>query len=181
MNNLSMTFSPLQTMKKLAVCAVFAFVCVGANAQSNAFDKLAKIKGVEYQHVDKNMINLAAKQGNGLHVGEAVNLGGGDDGGKFLDQFDDVKVFTCEEGGNIKKFQKAALKLLKGKEWEPLIDTKGDDGEMVKIYLSKKGEQSTNVILTVEEDEATLVVINGTFDLAKMMQQGMNMNVGVNN
>ena len=176
-----MTFSPLQTTKKLAVCAVLAFVCVGANAQSNAFDKLAKIKGVEYQHVDKNMINLAAKQGNGLHVGEAVNLGGGDDGGKFLDQFDDVKVFTCEEGGNIKKFKKAALKLLKGKEWEPLIDTKGDDGEMVKIYLSKKGEQSTNVILTVEEDEATLVVINGTFDLAKMMQQGMNMNVGVNN
>ena len=181
MNHFSMTFSSLQTMKKLAVCAVLAFLCVGANAQSNTFDELAKIKGVEYQHVDKNMINLAAKQGNGLHVGEVVNLGGGDDGGKFLDQFDDVKVFTCEKEGNIKKFQKAALKLLKGKEWEPLVDTKGDDGEMVKIYLSKKGEQSTNVVLAVEEDEATLVVISGTFDFAKMLQQGMKMNVGVNN
>ena len=178
MNNLSMTFSPLMTMKKLAVCAVLAFVCVGANAQSNAFDELAKIKGVEYQHVDKNMINLAAKQGNGLHVGDVVNLGQGE-GEEFLNQFDDVKVFTCEDGGNIKKFKKAALKLLKGKEWEPLVDTKGDDGEMVKIYLSKKGERSTNVVLAVEEEEATLVVISGTFDLAKMMQQGMN--IGVNN
>ena len=50
---------------------------------------------------------------------------------------------------------------------------------MVKIYLSKKGEQSTNVILAVEENEATLVVISGTFDFAKMMQQGMN--IGVSN
>ena len=90
-----------------------------------------------------------------------------------------MKVFSCEDGGNVKKFQKTALKLLKGKEWEPLVDTKGDDGEMVKIYLSKKGEQSTNVILAVEEDEATLVVISGTFDFAKMMQQGMN--IGVSN
>ena len=73
------------------------------------------------------------------------------------------------------------MKLLKGKEWKPLIDTKGDDGEIVKIYLSKKGEQSTNVIMAVEENEATLVVISGTYDLTKMMQQDMNMNVGVNN
>ena len=180
MNNLSMTFSPLQTMKKLAVCAVLAFVCGGANAQSNAFDELAKIKGVEYQHVDKDMINLAAKQGNGLHVGEVVNLGQGE-GEEFLNQFDDVKVFTCEDGGDVKKFKKVALKLLKGKEWEPLVDTKGDDGEMLKIYLSKKGERSTNVVLAVEEDEAHLVVISGTFDFAKMLQNGMNMSVGVNN
>ena len=178
MNHLSTTFSPLQAMKKLAVCAVLAFVCAGANAQSNVFDKLAKIDGVEYQHVNKDMIKLAAKQGDGLHVGDIVNLGQGA-GEEFLNQFDDVKVFTCEDGGNVKKFQKTALKLLKGKEWEPLVDTKGDDGEMVKIYLSKKGEQSTNVILAVEEDEATLVVISGTFDFAKMMQQGMN--IGVSN
>jgi len=115
-----------------------------------------------------------------LHVGEVVNLGGGGDGEKFLNQFDDVKVFSCEEKGSIKKFKKTALNLLKGKEWEPLIDTKGDDGEMVKIYLSKNGEQSTNVILAVEEEEAHLVVFNGTFDFAKMLQQGMNMNIGVN-
>ena len=62
---------------------------------------------------------------------------------------------------------------------DPLL--KGDDGEMVKIYLSKKGEQSTNVVLAVEEEEATLVVISGTFDFAKMLQQGMKMSVGVNN
>jgi len=178
MNNVFTMNSSLQAIKKLAVCAALVCVCAGAFAQNKVFDELAKMKGVDYTHVDKNMIKVAAKQGKGLHVGEVVNLGEGE-GEEFLDQFNDVKVFTCEEGGDVKKFQKTAMKLLKGKEWEPLIDTKGEDGEMVKIYLSKKGEQSTNVILAVEEDEATLVVITGTFDLAKMLQQGMN--IGVNN
>jgi hypothetical protein len=176
----SKTFNPLKAMKKLAICVALTLVCASANAQNKVFDKLAKMKGVEYTHVDKEMIKLAAKQGEGLHVGEVVNLGQGE-GEEVLNQFDDVKVFVCDKGGDIKKFQKVALKLLKGKEWEPLIDTKGDDGEIVKIYLSKKGEQSTNVILAIEEDETTLVVISGTFDLSKMMQQDMNMNVGVNN
>ena len=127
------------------------------------------------------MIKLAALAGEGLHVGDMeLNLGVGE-GEDFLNQFDDVKVFTCEQKGSIQKFKKTALKLLKGQEWEPLIDTKGDDGEIVKIYLSKNGEHSTNVILSVEDEEANLVVINGTFDFAKMIQQGMNMNVEVNN
>jgi len=169
MNKLFTTNSPLKAMKKLAICAVLVFVSVNANAQCQDFDKLAKIKGVEYQHVDKNMINLAAKMGEGLHIGEAINIGGGGDAGKILDQFNDVKVFICEEEGNIPKFKKTALKVLKGKQWEPLIDTKGDEGEIVKIYQAKKGEQVTSVILAIEDDEAQLVVLDGTFDITKMM------------
>ena len=61
-----------------------------------------------------------------------------------------------------------------------LMDTKDDDGEIVKIYLSKNGERSTNVILAVSDEEAHLVVINGTFDFAKMMQEGMKVKTEVN-
>ena len=167
----SKTFNPLKAMKKLAICVTLVFVCINANAECKDFDKLAKMKGVEYTHVDKEMIKLAAKQGKGLNVGEFVNLGQGE-GEEVLNQFDDVNVFVCDKGGDIKKFQKVALKLLKGKEWEPLIDSKGDDGEIVKIYLSKKGEQSTNVIMAVEENGATLVVISGTLELTKMFNGG---------
>ena len=167
-------------MKKIILSLIVLLSVGSAYGQSTNFEEIAKIKGVEYTHVDKDMIKLAAKQGNGLHVGEMVNLGDGE-GEEFLDQFDDVKVFTCEEKGSVKKFKKTALKLLKGQEWEPLIDTKGDDGEIVKIYLSKNGEHSTNVILAVEDEEANLVVINGTFDYAKMMQEGMKVKTEVNN
>ncbi len=179
MKNLSEMFSPLQTMRKWAVCAVLVFVCANAHAQSTNFEELAKIKGVEYTHVDKNMIKLVAQQGKGLHVGEKINLGD-NTGGDFLNQFDDLKVFTCEKKGSIKKFKNTALDLLKGQEWEPLMDTKDDDGEIVKIYLSKNGERSTNVILAIEDEEANLVVINGTFDFAKMMQEGMKVKTEVN-
>ena len=167
-------------MKKIILSLIVLLSVGSAYSQSTNFEEIAKIKGVEYTHVDKDMIKLAAKQGKGLHVGEMVNLGDGE-GEEFLDQFDDVKVFTCEEKGSVKKFKKTALKLLKGQEWEPLIDTKGDDGEIVKIYLSKNGEHSTNVILAVEDEEANLVVINGTFDYAKMMQEGMKVKTETNN
>ena len=180
MKNLSETFSPLRTMKKWAVCAMLVLMCASANAQSVDFEKLAEIKGVEYFHVGKDMIKLAAKEGKGLHVGEMINLGDGE-GEEFLNQFDDVKVFTCEQKGSIKKFKKTALNLLKGRQWEPLLETTGDEGEIVKIYLSKNGEHSTNVILSIEDDEANLVVIDGTFDLAKMIQEGMKGKVEVNN
>ena len=156
MKNISETFSPLQTMRKWAVCAVLVFVCANAHAQSTNFEELAKIKGVEYVH-------------------------GNDLGGTYLHQLDDVKLFSCEEKGSIRKFTKTALNLLKGEQWEPLIDTKDEDGGIIKIYLSKNGEHSTNAFLIVEDEEAHLVVLNGTYDLAKMMQEGMKDKTEVNN
>ena len=166
-------------MKRIILSFIVLLSVAGANAQSANFEELSKIKGVDYTHVDKDMIERTAKQGKGLDVAGIVNLGD-DSKEEFLNQFDDVKVFKCEDKGSIKKFKKTAQKLLEGKEWEPLIDTKGDDGEILKIYLSKNGEHSTNVILAVEDEEANLVVINGTFDMAKQLQGGMKFNVETN-
>lgn len=180
MKNLSEMFSPLQTMRKWAVCAVLVFVCANAHAQSTNFEELAKIKGVEYVQVNKDMIKLAGLEGKGLQLGDMEFTPEQGKGADFYDQFDNIKVFTCEQKGSVKKFTKTALNLLKGQEWEPLMDTKDDDGEIVKIYLSKNGEHSTNVLLAVDEEEAHLMVINGTFDFAKMMQEGMKVKTEVN-
>ena len=180
MKNLSEAFSLLQTMRKWAVCAVLVFVCANAHAQSTNFEELAKIKGVEYVQVNKDMIKLAGLEGKGLQLGEMEFTPEQGKGADFYDQFDNIKVFTCEQKGSVKKFTKTALNLLKGQEWEPLMDTKDDDGEIVKIYLSKNGEHSTNVLLAVDEEEAHLMVINGTFDFAKMMQEGMKVKTEVN-
>jgi len=180
MKNLSEAFSPLRTMRKWAVCAVLVFVCANAYAQNANFDELAKIKGVEHVQVNKDMIKLAGLEGKGLQLGDMEFTPEQGKGADFYDQFDNIKVFTCEQKGSVKKFTKTALNLLKGQEWEPLMDTKDDDGEIVKIYLSKNGERSTNVILAVSDEEAHLVVINGTFDFAKMMQEGMKVKTEVN-
>ena len=168
-------------MKKIILSLIVLLSVGSANAQSTNFEEMAKIKGVEYVQVNKDMIKHAAQQGECLHVGDIVNLGGNDLGGTYLHQLDDVKLFSCEEKGSIRKFSKTALNLLKGEQWEPLIDTKDEDGGIIKIYLSKNGEHSTNAFLIVEDEEAHLVVLNGTYDLAKMMQEGMKDKTEVNN
>ena len=180
MKNLSEMFSLLRTVRKWAICAMLVFVCANVYAQNANFDELAKIKGVEYVQVNKDMIKLAGMEGKGLQLGDMEFTPEQGKGADFYDQFDNIKVFTCEQKGSVKKFTKTALNLLKGQEWEPLMDTKDDDGEIVKIHLSKNGERSTNVVLALSDEEAHLVVINGTFDFAKMMQEGMKVKTEVN-
>lgn len=149
---------------KVALCAAVIFAPTTAKAQGTEFEKLAIIKGVEYVHMNKNAINSAIETGSGLNLGNVVNI---DDG--FADMFDDLKAFSCEEKSVIKKFEKEATKFLKDKKWQSLIDTTDEDGEKVRILQAKNGEKTTTVIFAVEENEATLVVVDGKFNIAEMM------------
>ena len=167
------------TVKKLAVCAVLVFACVSANAENKDFDKLSKIKEVEVMHIDKNMINLAAQSGAGLHIGDAINFD--DEDGDMIKTINEIKIYHCEKKGAMEKFKKEATKILKAKKWQALIDQKGEEGEIVKIYQAKDGEQNSNVIFASEEDEAVVIVIDGAFDLTKAMGMGNNNEDGTQN
>jgi hypothetical protein len=166
-------------MKKLAVCAVLVFACVSAYAENKDFDKLSKIKEVEVMHIDKNMINLAAQSGAGLHIGDAINFD--DEDGDMIKTINEIKIYHCEKKGAMEKFKKEATKILKAKKWQALIDQKGEEGEIVKIYQAKDGEQNSNVIFASEEDEAVVIVIDGAFDLTKAMGMGNNNEDGTQN
>ena len=179
MKKLSKIYGPLSTMKKLAVCAVLVFACVSANAENKDFDKLSKIKEVEVMHIDKNMINLAAQSGAGLHIGDAINFD--DEDGDMIKTINEIKIYHCEKKGAMEKFKKEATKILKAKKWQALIDQKGEEGEIVKIYQAKDGEQNSNVIFASEEDEAVVIVIDGAFDLTKAMGMGNNNEDGTQN
>jgi hypothetical protein len=41
----------------------------------------------------------------------------------------------------------------------------------VKIYLHQKGKHTTVIIFAEENDEASLVVIDGKLDMAQLMEQ----------
>ena len=179
MNILSKNCGPLLTVKKLAVCAVLVFACVSANAENKDFDKLSKIKEVEVMHIDKNMINLAAQSGAGLHIGDAINFD--DEDGDMIKTINEIKIYHCEKKGAMEKFKKEATKILKAKKWQALIDQKGEEGEIVKIYQAKDGEQNSNVIFASEEDEVVVIVIDGAFDLTKAMGMGNNNEDGTQN
>ena len=168
-----------QIMKQLAICAVLSLVCVCAHAQSKAFSKLAKlenIKGVEYVHVDKTMLQLAAEKGGGLPIGDNSSFNFGDAAGDIMKLIDDVMVFSSDEKETVAKLKKSAQKLLKGKNWEVLLDVNGEDGESVKICQTKEGDKITNVVFVSEDDEAQVVVINGALDFAELLKKQAGMN-----
>lgn len=170
MNIKSKMYASFETLKKLAACTVLVLVCLTAQAENKAFDKLSKIKDVDFVNVDKDMVALAAKSGKGLHIGDVINLD--DTDGKFLNTIDNIKVFSSENKKAMEQLQKTATKMLKGKDWHSLMDMKGDDGEIVKIYQAKEGEKNTNVVVAIEEDNAVVVVINGTLDIKQLMGMG---------
>lgn len=70
--------------------------------------------------------------------------------------------------------KEVVLNHIKGKDWEPLVDVKDEDGEVVKIYQAKKGKKVTNIIFALDEDEASLVVLDGTLDIAQLMEMEQN-------
>ncbi len=157
-----------KTMKKVVVCAIFGLVSMNVSAQVEAFEKLAKIKGVEYTHVNKSMIEMAAKNGEDIKVGDNTIVGGNVGQNEILDKMDDIMVFTCEQEKDAQNLAKAARKLLKGKEWKSLIDVNEED-QKVKICTQNAGGKNTSAILAEEDGEVTLVVITGKFDIAQLM------------
>lgn len=162
-------------MKRMAVCAMLMIVCANASAQSKAFDELAKIDGIEYQHLDKKAISDAVQQKGGLlddieangitfDKEEVMN-----NIAKILNM-DDLKVFSCTEEKAVEPLKKSVMEILKGDGWESIIDVKGEDGQIVKIYQYKKGDKNTSVIFGSDKDDTKLMVIEGGLGILQMME-----------
>ena len=154
--------SRLGTVKRVTLCAVLALASLGGYAQSKAFEKLAKIKGVECVYFDKDMVREAIENGNELSVGKR-SFPVMDDAP--ISKMDCVSIYSGEEPTVAEKLKKSAQKLLKGDEWKTLVDMT-HEGEMMKIVQSKKGDQVTNVFFVTENDETHLVVVSGSMDYA---------------
>lgn len=162
------------TLLKVALCAAIMFISTSAYALDKDFEKLAKIKGVEHVHVGQAMLDLAAKNGGNIDLGENMSFVG--KSGDILDKIDSIDVFTSENKKSIEQLSKQARRILDGKGWEPLIDATDEDGQKSKIYQKQHGKHTTIVIFAEEEGEASLVVIDGKLDMAKMMEQMSNEN-----
>ena len=152
--------SPLRTMKRLAVCAMLMIVCVHASAQNKAFEELAKIDGIEYQHLDKKAISEAVKEKQGLLDNvEANGI-----------SFDKVEIMNNIAKKAVEPLKKSVVEILKGDGWEAIIDVKGDEGQIVKIYQNKTGDKNTSVIFGSDKDDTKLMVIEGALGILQMME-----------
>jgi len=154
---------------KLALFVAIMLTPLSANGSGKDFKKLAKIEGVEHVHVGKFLINLAAKNGENITFGENIVIG--DKSGNILKKIDTVDIFSSEEKNAAAILGKLVQGILDGNGWEPLVNATDEDGEKVKIYQNQRGKHTTVVIFAEEEDEATLVVIDGKLDMAQLMEQ----------
>lgn len=160
-------YGPVRTMRRMAVIAVMALVSLSSYAQSKVFEKLAKIEGVERIHFDKNMIRESLDQTESP-IQDSVSLKKvKDDMSRMMD---DITIFTCKEATGAAEMKKSVQKLLKGNQWQTLIDM-NRGGHAFKICQSKQDEQTTTVILVSEYNKATnLMVIDGRFDMTQLAQ-----------
>ena len=160
---------------KVALCATVVFAPMSAKAQGAEFKKLAEIKGVEYVHMDKNMISLAAKNGQELKHGNVTIADGDSD---ILNYLEDVFIYSCEQKKDAEKLKKEVLKLLKNEKWQTLMDVASDEGEKVKMCQAKEGEKYTNVFFVEKDDETVFVVMTGSLDLANLIEKYTNGDFG---
>ena len=154
---------------KVALCAAIMFISTGANALGKDFKKLAKIEGVEHVHIGKFLLNLAAKNGESVNIGEDITFTG--KSGDMLKKINSIDAFTCEEKKTVEQLSQQVRNILDGNGWEPLIDAKDEEGYKSKIYQKQHGKHTTVVIFAEEDSEASLVVIDGKIDMAQLMNQ----------
>jgi hypothetical protein len=157
-------------MKRTFIALAMALMVSVAFGQEKAFKQLAKIEGVEHVHIGKFLLSLAAKnEGVSLDLGDGnISIGNSDN---LLKKIDDINIYTSEEKDAATQLSKRVRNVLGTDGWEPLVDMKDEDGEKVKIYQRPQGKHTTVAIFAEEEGEATLVLIKGALDIAKLLEE----------
>ena len=156
---------------KRTILSIALALCVGcAFAQSNAFAKLADIKGVEHVVINKAMLNLAAKSGGDFDFGDDLALEGMS--GDMLKKLENISIYNCEEKEGAEAMGIQVSGIVSGRGWEPLV-VGSEDGERMKICQFKKGKKSTIAIFHEEEDESALIILEGKLDFKKLIEVQM--------
>ena len=156
-------------MKRTILLMAMALMVGVAFAQSNAFAKLADIKGMEHVVINKTMLNLAAKSGGDFDFGDDLSLEGMS--GDMLKKLENISIYNCEEEDGVEAMSKQVASILNGRGWEPLVVGTDEDGEKMKISQFKKGKKSTIAIFHEEEGESSLIILEGKMDFKKMIEK----------
>ena len=162
-------------MKRTILSIALALSVGCASAHSNAFAKLADIKGVEHVVINKTMLNLVAKSGGDFDFGDALTLEGMS--GDMLKKLENISIYNCEGEDGVDTMSKQVASILNGCGWEPLVVGTDEDGEIMKIYQFKKGKKSTIAIFHEEEGESSLIILEGKMDFKKMIEKQVEISV----
>lgn len=140
-------------MKNLSVILLICLTAIVAKAET-FFEECENIPGITTVYVSKAMISLAGD----LNI-ESDNM----DFNSIASKIDGLWVITADN--DKAKILKSKAKVFNSKEYEKLVSVREDD-ETVDILMRTLGKDKNEcVIKAFESDEATVVIIKGSFNL----------------
>ncbi|MBO4564514.1 MAG: DUF4252 domain-containing protein [Bacteroidaceae bacterium] len=163
-------------VKGVMIVAMLFMLSATAFAQKAQLEKLSEIKGVQYQHFDKNAMQQAMDNDFDLELGDFSLIPEGKKG-DILKKLDEIYVLTTEEKSAGKKLSKGARKILKGKEFTSMLNLGGDEGGRVQICTAEEnGKKVLAILVNSDDDETVFIILKGTIDMSKL-SEGMISNV----
>ena len=163
-------------VKGVMIVAMLFMLSATAFAQKAQLEKLSEIKGIQYQHFDKDAMKQALDNDFDLNLGDFSLIPEGKKG-DILKKLDEIYVLTTEEKSAGKKLSKGARKILKGKEFNSLLNIGGDEGGRVQICTAEEnGKKVLAILVNSDDDETVFIILKGTIDMSKL-SEGMISNV----
>ena len=155
-------------VKGVMIVAMLFMLSATAFAQKAQLEKLSEIKGVQYQHFDKNAMQQAMDNDFDLELGDFSLIPEGKKG-DILKKLDEIYVLTTEEKSAGKKLSKGARKILKGKEFTSMLNLGGDEGGRVQICTAEEnGKKVLAILVNSDDDETVFIILKGTIDMSKL-------------
>lgn len=143
------------------LCAVVAMTSLTVNAQVKAFEKYADMKNVSYVYISKYMLGLASK--SSMPSVPGVNPK------SLARNLTSIQIISSEEKTARAKLKNDVNAILARDKYEVLMQIR-EDGNKVDIYHCIGKQQSVVVMLTDEDDSATVMIFSGHFTLDDVMK-----------
>ena len=150
-----------QTIIRTLLCVVVAMASLTASAQVKAFEKYADMKNVSYVYISKYMLGMAGKAATPSVPGVDMR--------SLARKLTGIQIISTEEKTARAKLKNDVKGILARDKYEVLMQIR-DDGSKVDIYHCIGKQQSVVVMLTDEDDSATVMVFSGTFTMDDVMK-----------
>lgn len=144
-----------QIFASIIITALLLISTMMANAQNEFYQKYSGKEGVTKVYISKAMFSLFKNVDGDVQINSSsdkINVG------KLAGNLDGMYILTSENEG-IKKSMEADFKeMLKNYKLELLMEVE-DDGDEVKMYVSREGGFVNNFFMHSREKDGELVII----------------------
>lgn len=134
--------------------------------QSNLFNKLADIKGIEMVYISKSLLGMMPDMELSSSNVDISSIAG---------KLEELQIFSTEQKNAINTLRKEANELIKKGKYETIMFVKDDESKTAFYFKKHDKSKSEMLMVSEEEDEMILIRFTGNFSV-KDIQEITNIN-----